>query len=84
MAKIEIREPEGPYSCVLDTEAMQVELREVFLGVRFITESGEELTVSMRDSGFEIRYFSEPENVEKPYGVAGIELKNGSVDVCRH
>lgn len=56
MAKIILSEPEGPYKAILDTEVMQVELREVFLGVFFTSPDGEQLGVSMRDSGFEVSY----------------------------
>lgn len=52
--KIKISEPDGPYSCELDPGVMEVELREVFLGVGFVTESGQRLSVSMRDGGFEL------------------------------
>lgn len=56
MAKIVLSEPEGPYKATIDTEVMQVELREVFLGVFFTTPDGEQLGVSMRDRGFEVSY----------------------------
>jgi hypothetical protein len=68
MAKICISEPDGPYRCELDTGAMRVEIRETFLGVGLTSADGERLSVSMRDTGFEICY-------------AGrwYELKGGSV-----
>ena len=55
MAMITIKQPGGPYNATLDTGAMDVDIREAFLGVRFITESGRTLSVSMRDGGFEIK-----------------------------
>jgi len=36
-----------------------IELREVFVGIKFITKDGEELHICMRDSGFEITYENE-------------------------
>lgn len=56
MAKIILSEPDGPYKTTIDTEVMKVELREVFLGVSFVTDNGEKLAVSMRDDGFEVIY----------------------------
>lgn len=59
MAKITIEIPGSPYKTIVDTGAMQVEIRETFLGVRFVTANGEQLSVSMRDSGFEVLYEAE-------------------------
>lgn len=59
MAKIKLSEPNGPYSCTIDTDVMNVELRNAFLGIKFVTEDGEMLSVSMRDQGFEIGYFTD-------------------------
>lgn len=56
MSKIIIKEPKGPYLCALDTDAMTVTIREAYLGVGFLSDSGEKLSVSMRDSGFELQY----------------------------
>jgi hypothetical protein len=56
VAKIILQIPDNPYHCILDTDVMDVELRDVFLGVRFITEDGEMLSVCMRDGGFEVHY----------------------------
>lgn len=56
MSKIKLSQPEGPYHADIDTGAMKVELRETFLGVAFITEGGERLSVCMRDNGFEVHY----------------------------
>lgn len=38
-------------------DATDIELREVFNGVTFVTEDGERLSVCMRDSGFEVHYY---------------------------
>ena len=56
MSKIALREPHGPYHCEIDTDTMDVVIKEAFLGVQFVTEDGERLSVCMRDSGFEISY----------------------------
>ena len=55
MAKIALNEPDRPYVVVIDTEVMEVTLREVFLGVVFVTEDGCRLAVCMRDDGYEVR-----------------------------
>lgn len=54
--KIQMSEPDGPYSCELDTGVMMVDIREAFIGAKFITDADECLVVSMRDSGFELSY----------------------------
>lgn len=59
--KIKVSEPDGPYSAELDPGVMNVTLEEVFNGVKFVTKDGECLSVCMRDSGFEVHYFSESE-----------------------
>jgi hypothetical protein len=56
MANITLREPDGPYHCSIDTDVMNVEIRNAFLGVEFVTEGGAILAVSMRDDGFEVHY----------------------------
>ena len=56
MAKIKLSGPSNPYSAEIDTGAMYVEIKEAFVGVKFVTKDGETLAVSMRDSGFEIKY----------------------------
>lgn len=62
MAKILLKEPDGPYSTEIDTRVMNVEIRETYLGVKFITDEGNTLSVSMRDSGFELVYGKEKED----------------------
>lgn len=77
MAKIKLSEAQGPYGCSIDTDVMQVEIRDCFLGVCFVTEDGEGLAVSMRDTGFELHYFSDD-------GAQGwtkkLDLKNGNIE----
>lgn len=58
MAKIILKEPNGPgpHTCVIDTGVMDVEILESYLGVGFVSESGEKLSVCVRDTGFEVRH----------------------------
>jgi len=73
--KVEISEPDGPYSCNLDTGVMDVTLREVFNGVRFETEGGEMLSVCMRDNGFEVHYWGD--FGETGFDCGWVEFKDG-------
>lgn len=82
MAKITIKEPNTSYKtykAVVDTEVMNVEIRDAFLGVRFLTKEGEQLSVSMRDGGFEVRYSGELEGAGFHAGTT--TFKGGSVKV---
>ena len=54
MAKIKLSTPNSDYNTIIDTDVMDVEITESYLGVRFISDSGKTLSVSMRDDGFEI------------------------------
>lgn len=56
MAKILLKEPDGPYSAEINTGAMDVEIRNAYIGVKFITEEGKTLSISMRDGDFELIY----------------------------
>lgn len=79
MAKIILKEPKGPYSCIIDTEVMLVIIKEAFMGVRFETPGGECLAVSMRDGGFEVMYSADYEKHGFNAGVT--EFKNGTVRI---
>ena len=61
MSTIVISEPDGPYKATIDTEVMDVTVYKCFTGMTFISEAGERLSVSMRDSGFELLYSSDDE-----------------------
>lgn len=74
MAKIILKEPKGPYYCEIDTETMDVEIKDAFLGIGLVTQDGEHLSVSMRDSGFELAYLVGD-------SVTKIELKNGVINL---
>lgn len=56
MSIITLREPDGPYKCEIDTDVMEVEIQDTFLGVGFVTQEGQRLDVCMRDGGFEVRH----------------------------
>ena len=80
--KIKVSEPDGPYSAELDPGVMNVTLEEVFNGVKFVTKDGECLSVCMRDSGFEVHYFSENKvsrAVSPAFDTGWIEFKRGVV-----
>jgi hypothetical protein len=53
--KITIAAPDGPYKAEIDTEVMDVTLRDVFIGVGFETADGVRLAVCMKDDGYEVR-----------------------------
>ena len=53
--KITLSEPDGPYQATIDTDAFDVTIREVFIGVGFETADGCRLAVCMRDDGYEVR-----------------------------
>lgn len=58
-----------------------VELRKVFNGITFVTEEGERLSVCMRDSGFEIHYYTNEDNEGKGFDLGWFMLNAGSVDL---
>lgn len=79
MTKIIINEPERPYKAVIDTGAMEVELKETYIGVHFLTSEGARLSVSERDGGFEVKYAGD-------FGQTGFNagtttFKDGKVDL---
>lgn len=47
------------YSPTVDTEACHVEIREAFIGPKFVSPDGEVLWVQMRDGGYELLYETE-------------------------
>lgn len=81
--KITMSEPDDPYSAELNPGVMEVTLEEVFNGVKFVTDSGECLSVVMRDSGFEVHYFSENEvsrAVLPSFDSGWISLQRGTIN----
>jgi hypothetical protein len=81
MAKIILKTPEGipPYHTIIDTDVMEVEVRESYLGVIFVSDSGERLAVSMRDNGFEVHYWGD--FVEKGFDTGWTDFKDGHIRV---
>jgi hypothetical protein len=75
VAKIILKDPQSPYHCEIDTDVMEVEVRESYLGFLFITDQGEELAVSMRDGGFELHYFGHRKG--RPFEFGWFDLKDG-------
>ena len=48
---------DGPgYGTEIDTGVMGIEIREAFLGVTLVAPSGNTMSISMRDDGFESTY----------------------------
>lgn len=81
MSKIILKQPGGPYKCEIDTEVMEVEIRNAFIGVSFITDSGEKLSVSMRDNGFEVHYSGD--FGEQGFNAGWTDFKEGKISQSR-
>lgn len=77
MAKILIQAPGSPHISTLFTDASIITIQDAFLGVRFETKDGEQLTVSMRDGGFEVEYSAD--FGEQGFDCGITEFKKGSV-----
>jgi len=77
MAIIKLKQPNGPYKPTIDTDAMNIEIREAYLGVSFVTEQGERLSVSMRDNGFEVHYTGD--FGEQGFDAGWTTFNNGSI-----
>lgn len=75
--KITLAEPDGPYKAEIDTEVMEVTLREVFVGVGFETADGCRLSVCMRDDGYEVRLDDGPWVSLRPGSAPGFEVDGG-------
>lgn len=64
----------------MDDNVKEVEIRKVYSGMTFVTEEGERLSVVMRDSGFEVHYYSEEIREGKDtFDLCWFEFKRGSV-----
>lgn len=81
MAKITLQQPSGSYKCELDTDSLEVRIQEAFLGIQFVSDSGEHLAVCMRDTGFEIHYWQPSTDQTEPhiFDAGWIDLKDGIV-----
>lgn len=76
MAKIKLKVKDSPYETRIDTDVMDVEITEAFLGVRFVTADGKTLSVSIRDGGFEL---------QASYGTQialDFEKRHSKIDTC--
>jgi hypothetical protein len=58
--KITIHTPgaQPGYNQTIDTGVAEVTITEAFIGPKFATVDGEDLSVMMRDAGFELVYFA--------------------------
>lgn len=84
MAKILMRVPNNPYNAEINTHSMEVELREVYVGVGFVTENDVKLSVCMRDDGFEVRYHKDAVEgafAQEGFDTGWMEFKHGIVKV---
>ena len=72
--KIKLSEPEGPYSCVIDTEVMDVDITEAFIGYTHTSLDGESISVCQRDSGFEATYVADGRELR-------VSFQSGEIDV---
>lgn len=66
--KLTLSNPDNDYVAHIDTEAMDVLVTEAYLGATFVSSAGEELSISMRDNGFEIMYL-DADDVEHHYSL---------------
>lgn len=64
--------PDSPYETLFDTGVMLTTIVDAFIGPTFITDTGEQLSICMRDSGFELTYITD--GIEQT-----IELKDGTI-----
>ena len=65
MATIKLSVPHTPYKATINTEVMDVEIREAFNGVMFTSLNGRKMYVSERDGYFEITYDETPPDIRK-------------------
>lgn len=64
--KLTLSNPENGYCAHIDTDVMDVLITEAFNGLKLVTDDGEELSICMRDSGFELVYLDQ-DDVEHSY-----------------
>lgn len=64
--KITISNESDDYCTFIDTDVQNVLITEAYIGPKLVTDDGEELSVCMRDNGFEITYIDD-DNVEHIY-----------------
>lgn len=81
MTRIIISNPGSPSTPVLYTDCSDILIKDAFLGVKFETAEGEELSVSMRDGGFEVTYSADFGENGFDRGIS--EFKNGKIKFSR-
>ena len=64
--KITLSNPASDYVTHIDTEVQDVLVTEAYIGLKLVTNDGEELAVCMRDNGFEVTYIDD-DDVEHVY-----------------
>lgn len=64
--KITLSNPDNDYVAFVNTDAMDVLITEAYIGPKLVTGAGEELSICMRDSGFEVTYL-DSDDVEHTY-----------------
>ena len=64
--KITLSNPDNDYVAHIDTDVMDVLVTEAYNGLNLVTDDGEELSICMRDSGFELVYLDD-DDVEHTY-----------------
>lgn len=75
-----VSEPNGPYDCQLNTGAMDVEIKHAYLGLTLVSDTGERLSICMRDDGFEVQYQTpRPPNNVFLSDARFVEFKNGNI-----
>lgn len=77
MSEIHIKTPNSPYETVLDTGAMDVLIKKAYLGMVFVSDDGEMLAVSMRDGGFEVKYWGD--FGEEGFDLGFTQFKDGTI-----
>lgn len=64
--KITISNESTDHCVFVDTDVQDVLITEAYIGPKLVTNDGEELSVCMRDNGFEVTYM-DPDDVEHCY-----------------
>lgn len=77
--KIELKAPDTPYVTVIDPQVMDVILRDVFNGVTLKTDDGQNLSICMRDDGFEVHYYSDKDEDGKSFDSGWTEFKQANI-----
>lgn len=71
-------EEQEPMDLVLDGQ--DIELRDVFNGIAFVSAEGERLSICMRDNGFEAHYYTLPDEEGKSFDAGWFLFSSGVVN----